>query len=47
MGGSVLWSLRVRSGWIGLFGLGRVLGLDKGFGLGRGALGGAWKGCVL
>ena len=37
----------MRSDKIGLLGLDRVFGLDVVFGLGRGARGGVWKGCVL
>ena len=32
---------------IGLFKLGRVFGVDRVFGLGRGPLGDVWRGCVL
>ena len=32
---------------IGLLGLARVFFLDKVLGLGRGALGDVWRGCVL
>ena len=35
------------SGWIKVFGLGRVFGLAMVFGPGRNALGDLWMGCVL